>query len=48
MPLRLHAIVSPEEAATQRHQLALSRMIDSLDPGNSLGDFRVCALDVRQ
>jgi hypothetical protein len=36
MPLRLHAIVSAENAASQRHQLALSRMIDSLDPETRL------------
>jgi hypothetical protein len=47
MPLRLHAIVGPEEAATHAHEFAVGRMIDGLDPGNAAGDFRMRALDVR-
>ena len=47
MPLHLHAVISPEEATTHRHQLAVGRMVDRFDPGNALGDFRMRALDVR-
>src|SRR6202047_692929 len=43
----MHAIVRPQESASERHELPIAWVIKRLDPGNAFANFRMYSSNVR-